>query len=157
MSDPTFQHLLSNKQLKRSNRAANLARNICLILAVTTVIFCLLFQASLDRVLNEVSRYISVSQTCVGGDPVSGQSHPVPSFKDLKPIGKDPIFDLLSYFSVFIFFHFRNCLLQFFSSSKCQHKAMMTSKWNILGRHTIPRFPVRLGEETVAPCRNTVL
>ena len=71
----------------------NLARNLCLILAITTIILCLLFQPSLDRMLSEVTRYISVSQTCVDldtnrRDPVSRQSPPIPSFKDLEPIGK---------------------------------------------------------------------
>ena len=93
MSDHTLEHLLSRRQLKRSNRCANLARNICLIIAITTIIFCLIFQASLERALSEATRFISLSQTCVdlgsdlGKEQLSQSS--IPSFKDLERISKD--------------------------------------------------------------------
>ena len=64
MLDPTDHqqmHLLSKRQLIRSNRCGQLTRNLCLIASVLGIILCLIFKEGIERVLSESSQYISYS------------------------------------------------------------------------------------------------
>ena len=76
MSDPELGHLLSQRDVRRSNRAGSLIRNICLILSVTTVLLAVLFQSSIDRMLLEVTRKFSEPHACVSETASSDLTKP---------------------------------------------------------------------------------
>ena len=67
MTDPTENsniHLLSNRQITRSNRCGKLTKNLCITSTVLLVILSLIFKEAIERIIAESTYLLSNYANC---------------------------------------------------------------------------------------------
>ena len=61
-------HLLSNRQITRSNRCGKLTRNLCVTSSLLLIILSLIFKEAIERVIADSSHFISYYATSENSD-----------------------------------------------------------------------------------------